>query len=274
MPANVDESLWERAKKIATKQGKSKNYALIMHIYQKMKGEKSDNQAEEVGKAMGQINVVEELEKLMKAANHDLVTNEALEKATEQPDMKDVAQKIENPDVVEKSLVRNNLHINLSAEDDILEMLDGGMVVGGQSAGLHEDGRHRLLGQRGERMTKGTVHQGEYDGSRGGDFREETARAQCLAAMVELDEAGNAGQGGLSEWFEDSWSDKNEASDLVNVPLGMGPKASGWEKAEDQKLTIIDDDDPYTKSQYRCQHGEHQSSSRLAYQGDGRENKR
>jgi hypothetical protein len=38
MPAGVDEAVWKRAKRAAAKQGKGDNYALIMHIYKKMKG--------------------------------------------------------------------------------------------------------------------------------------------------------------------------------------------------------------------------------------------
>ncbi len=43
MPTNLvktkeDEKLWERAKKLAKKQGKAKNYAYIVAIYKKLKG--------------------------------------------------------------------------------------------------------------------------------------------------------------------------------------------------------------------------------------------
>lgn len=48
MPANVvkserDEKLWNKAKKKAKEQGKGEDYAYIMGIYKKMKGDNSDN---------------------------------------------------------------------------------------------------------------------------------------------------------------------------------------------------------------------------------------
>jgi hypothetical protein len=177
-----------------------------------------------------------------------------------------------------KSLHKNNLHIDLSAEDAVLALLESGHTsIGGQHASLHINGRDRLLGMRGERMVKsggiagGTIYQGENDaqGSRGGDDRESVARAQVLDEMVELDEAGHRGNGGLAEWFRDAW-DPNDPSHTV--PVGAVPgqvttegvEADGWRKSE--VVEIIDDDVPYNRAIVRQHPQEHQSGIRDLYQ--------
>jgi hypothetical protein len=182
---------------------------------------------------------------------------------------------------------KNNLRINMTSEEAVLNHLEKGAVVDGQAAGLREDARHRLLGMRGERMTKsyggtagGTIYQGEHDahGSRGADFRETVARAQVHGDMVELDGAGNAGNGGLDEWFRDAWGKLDPEQAAASKPGAMRPKATGWQKGEspgDQPIGVIDDDDPYTRAVLKGgQVGEHQSALRMAYQGNGRENNR
>jgi len=186
----------------------------------------------------------------------------------------------------DRMLYKNNLSVNLDSEQAVLDHLERGAVVGGQSAGIREDRRHSLLGMREERMDKGidftggTIHQGEYDaqGSRGGDMRETVARAQCRAEMIELDDAGNAGNGGLDEWFRDAWSSLLPDQAAASNPGAMRPKATGWQKGQnpdDQPIGVINDDDPYTRAVLKGgQAGEHQSAIRMAYQGNGRDNKR
>lgn len=419
MPANIvqskrDETLWNRAKAQAKKQGQDKNYKLIMHIYQNMKKSVQDDseqyrraakyhskmadehrrtnpiggntmsrwrqesahedaqeahreaakvnreaiidpskreeaedardaanthpRAEEIGKAMS-INLMEEMDKLMKAACPDKVIGrtsegkdvyspkkDALEKkkkkaapaeeeeneegnhghhrdkalahlqaaqaharaassAKKMEEAKDhkeavsAAQQASEAAMGDKKvkksdrvIYKNNLAVNTSSEQRYLDLLEKGTIdIGGQADGIREDGRHRLLGMRGERLKKGgvaggTIHQGEHDaqGSRGGDMRETIARAQCLTQMVEMDPAGNRGQGGLSEWFEDAWDTEQTQ---VNVPLGM----AGYQKSEPLPVQIIDDGDPCTKAQMRAHPAEGHASIIMAYQGNGRD---
>jgi hypothetical protein len=171
---------------------------------------------------------------------------------------------------------KNNLHVNLDSEQQYLDLLEKGGEIGGQSAGLREDRRHSLLGQRGERLSKATIYQGEHDadGSRGADARETVARAQSYQSMMHMDPSGNDGAGGLPEWFKDSWNQlSEEAKSKVRQGMG-GPLGTGWKKGgPEDELIILDDDTPYTRAILKGgQHGEHQSSIRLAYQGKGREN--
>lgn len=172
---------------------------------------------------------------------------------------------------------KNNLLIDMGAEDTVVNALEkGGACIGRQAAGIQEDGRNRLLGMRQERMEKATIYQGEWDahGSRGGDLREPVARAQCSQEMVEMDPAGNRGQGGLNSWFADAWSQLSDEAKMQTRQGMRGPLATGWQKGmgSDESLTIIDDSNPYSKAVYHGQPGEHQSAVRLAYQGNGREN--
>jgi hypothetical protein len=196
-----------------------------------------------------------------------------------------------NVDVIDKSermvqagpgeLRKNNLTIDLGAEDELLDMLEKGQTaIGGQHASLRINERARLLGMRGERMAKsggvagGTIYQGEHDamGSRGGDDRESVARAQVLEEMVELDEAGNKGQGGLAQWFADAWNPDDPSH---TVPVGAvpgrvttdGTEANGWRKSE--QVEIIDDDLPYNRALVRAHPAEHHSSIRETYQRRG-----
>jgi hypothetical protein len=114
------------------------------------------------------------------------------------------------------------------------------------------------------------VYQGEHAamGSRGGDLREAVARTQEYGDTVELDGAGNRGQGGLDDWFKDAYSPLDTEQ---RVPLGMGPSATGWQKSEPTGLLVIEDSTPYHKAVFQGHPAEHQSAVRLAYQGNNRE---
>jgi hypothetical protein len=167
---------------------------------------------------------------------------------------------------MQKSLFKNNIRVDLSAENTILEGLENGTYeIGGQSAGLKEDGRNRLLGMREERLNKGgiaggTIYQGEHSGPRGCDDRESVARAQCYADMIEIDGAGNQGQGGLGSWFRDAWGGQLK----VNVPVG----ATKVIKAAAPGVHIIDDvDDPYQKALATARPTESQAGIITAYKG-------
>lgn len=179
------------------------------------------------------------------------------------------------PQNIAKSIQRNNLHIDLSAEDSVLALLEqDGSAVGAQGDAHAYDGRNRLLGMRGERLSKATIYQGEHDGPRGGDSREAIARAQVLAETVELDEAGNHGNGGLPEWYRDAWG-KLSSEEKALTRQGMaGPLATGWQKGlgANETVQIIDDDSPYQRAVMRDGHRpEHQSAMRQVFQGNGRE---
>lgn len=179
------------------------------------------------------------------------------------------------PQDIKKSFRKNNLHIDLSAEDQVLALLDQqGTAIGAQQCSHPYDGRHHLLGMRGERLDKATIYQGEYEGPRGGDMRESVARAQGMAEMIEIDDAGNMGNGGLDEWYRDAWG-RLSTEEKSQARQGMaGPLATGWQKGMggDESVTIIDDDNVYNRAIIKGgQHGEHQSAIRLAYQGEGRE---
>jgi len=51
MPKGVDEKKWSKAKKLAKKSGKGKNYAYIMGIYKKMKGGKFNEKFDQIMEA-------------------------------------------------------------------------------------------------------------------------------------------------------------------------------------------------------------------------------
>jgi len=159
------------------------------------------------------------------------------------------------------------------AEDAVLEHLEGGAVIGGQLAGLRHDGRSRLLGMRGERMTKGgvaggTVYQGEHNAPRGGDMRETVARAQSYAETVQLDPDETRGQGGLPEWWEDAWHENPE----VKVPVGL-EGSRGFAKGQTPAVNVIDDSDPVTKA-HRSDVNRVGLAVEMRYHGDGRETRR
>jgi len=176
----------------------------------------------------------------------------------------------------DRVISKNNLDVNLDSEQVYLDLLEKGGELGGQAAGIREDGRQRLAALRGERLEKATIYAGENDagGSRGGDLRETVARAQCRTEMIDLDTANNRGQGGLPAWFADSYNDLSpEAKILVRQGLG-GPLDTGWQKGrgEGAPLQVIDDSDLYTRAVMQGgQPGEHQSALRLFAQGQGRE---
>lgn len=162
---------------------------------------------------------------------------------------------------MEKSIMKNNLNINLTSEDEIIQGLeDGTFAIGGQSASLNEDGRSRLLGMRGERLVKSPIYQGEVDGQRGSDYRETVVRAQALSDHVYIDEAGNRGQGGLADWFKDAWTGQPN----VNVPVGAAHK--GWMKS-DKPVVIVDDSDTMQRN---LQRSSDQAGVMMAYKGEGR----
>lgn len=170
---------------------------------------------------------------------------------------------------------KNNLAINMTAEDQVLEQLEKG-GLGVQAAGMPDpDGLTRL-----QNLRKATIYQGEhgvdsrYGETRGADFRESVARGEKWGDMIELDDAGNHGQGGLPEWFQDAWSKLTPEEQMAaNAPLG-GPVGTGWKKGmgADESVTIVDDDNPYQKARITGGHpAEHQSSIRVLYQGNGRQ---
>ena len=156
-----------------------------------------------------------------------------------------------------KSIRKGDLRIDINSEDAALELLEKGMVIGGQAA---RGGRLQKGG-----ISGGTIYQGEHDamGSRGADHREEYARAQALSEMVTLDEDGTEGNGGLPEWFQDSYK---PSSDDVRVPLGMGALPDVV-KSDDYQ--VIDDSDPYTRAINRST-PDHSSSAALFFRGGER----
>ena len=156
-----------------------------------------------------------------------------------------------------KSIRKGDLRIDINSEDAALELLEKGMVIGGQAA---RGGRLQKGG-----ISGGTIYQGEHDamGSRGADHREEYARAQVLSEMVTLDEDGTEGNGGLPEWFQDSYK---PSSDDVRVPLGMGALPDVV-KSDDYQ--VIDDSDPYTRAINRST-PDHSSSAALFFRGGER----
>jgi hypothetical protein len=180
---------------------------------------------------------------------------------------------------VQKSIRKNNLHVQLSAEDAIVKGLDDGvLVLGGQHAGMREDGRHRLAALRGQRLQKATIIQAEVDahGSRGGDHREEVCRDNVLQSTATCDPAGNRGQGGLAQWFEDSW-DPNQPWD-VRAPVGAAPGSladpgQDWRKNA-PPTRIIDDDNPYLRAQRGTPPAEGQGALRMAYQTPTKDQRR
>lgn len=191
------------------------------------------------------------------------------------------------------AIKKGAMHVDLTAEDDVLRFLDGGGQVGG-SFDVQPDPRgvQRLAALRGGVMVKaekperytptdgdtpgggvagGTVYQGEWSGPRGGDAREQTMRLKEQLMTVEDDPAGNRGQGGLDPWFQDAYGDAQGIETDVNVPVGP---ASMVRKAEEPPIQIIDDDDPYTKALYRADPRDGAAGLRMAYQGEGRDRNR
>ncbi len=170
---------------------------------------------------------------------------------------------------------KNNLAINLSSEDAVLKHIEDGGVIGGQHAGLHIDGRSRLMGMRGERLQKGTIFEGErsQQDSRAGDEREVTTRTAEFQHIVEADPAGNTGQGGLDNWFADSYSPHDPN---VSVPVGKGPKATGWQKGGNQNdsVNIVEIDNPMKREGYAGHPQEANSGVRMLQQGGGRDFRR
>lgn len=194
--------------------------------------------------------------KVDQAKEHNEVVGEA-RRATE------VTAKMP-PKEVRKSMSKNNLNIDLSAEDYILKGLEeGSFNPEGQAAGIREDGRHRLHGM--QRMEKGVIYPGELMGvPRGGDNRESAMRAVEDAEGEYLDFAGNRGQGGLAEWFMDAWGGQPN----VNVPAGLSSR--GWQKSE-PPTTILDDSTPMNRQMHRS---DDQISVMMAHQGEDRGLKR
>jgi hypothetical protein len=175
-----------------------------------------------------------------------------------------------------KSFRKNNLHITTGTDDELVELLEKGGVIGTQAAGIREDARQRLRGLRRPRrredvLRKGVVFEGELDahGSRGGDMRETVARAQVEQDVVVMDD-NNAGNGGMADWFSKRWEKlTNEQVSKARAPVGgVGRVASGMDEA----VSVVDDSTPYGRIVAAGGHpAEHQSSARLLYQGKGRE---
>jgi hypothetical protein len=113
----------------------------------------------------------------------------------------------------------------------------------------------------------GTIHQGEYDrqGSREGDYREEYMRAVSLQETVQLDHDKTQGNGGLPEWFRDSWN--QNSADPVNVPLNMPAQRTGILKAVDSPMVIIDDSTARGRALFGGRPGERNGAS-IAFDGD------
>lgn len=168
--------------------------------------------------------------------------------------------------------IKNNLQMNLSAEDEVLSLLNGGSPIGRQAAAFALDGRPGLLGMRGERLQKsGTMYQGEHEafGSRGGDMREAVARAQELEEMVQLDDPERTqGEGGLKEWFTDAYDPTS--GDQV-IPLDMGP---AFLAKSNDTITVLDDSDPVVRAGLMNHQADNQAGIRMAYQGRARDNLR
>ena len=165
------------------------------------------------------------------------------------------------PQMVRKGM----MGIDLSAEDELLKALEDGMELGGQAAGLYDQaGRSRLNTLRKGGVAGGTIYQGEHIAPRGSDDRESFMRTRELAGVQHDDPAGNRGNGGLEEWFADSYGGEPE----VRVPLGM----SLVSKSEPQTRIVDDHGAGGIPRNVHPQDG--QSGHRLLNQGGGRENKR
>ena len=173
-------------------------------------------------------------------------------------------------------LAKGNMEIRIDGgdEDEMLKALEEGRtVIGAGADSIRQDGRHLLLGKRGTRLSKsgagGTIFQGEHDaqGSRGGDLREQVARAEEFVNMREDDPAGTAGNGGLESWFRDAWSPLDPTQ---RVPANMGgPKTNGWQKSDPESVRILDDSTPYGRASVQRPQ-EHASAVRQLAQGGNR----
>jgi hypothetical protein len=177
----------------------------------------------------------------------------------------------------QRVISKGGVDVHMGTDDEIVKYLEGAEIGTVSSALVDTGGRARLAGLRGERFEKasaetdpgdvagGPVYQGEWDGPRGGDMRETIARAKVQLETVEDDPAGNHGQGGLAEWFRDSYGGQAE----VNAPVGMGKIVR-----KSEEFTVVDDDDPYHKALRQADTRDGSAGMRMAYQGDGRENRK
>jgi hypothetical protein len=107
-------------------------------------------------------------------------------------------------------------------EDEILKSLDT-YGIGVQPAAMPDEyGRYRLARMRGERLEKSVPP-------------EEASRMQVLAETVELDPAGNDGNGGLPEWFAQNADNPN-----TTAPVGWGGR-NMIKSHEDDPIVPVED---------------------------------
>jgi hypothetical protein len=167
----------------------------------------------------------------------------------------------------QQALMKGMLHINRSHEDALLKAFGEGMEIGADASVLPDPwGPQRLGAYHKDALVKGTIYEGECDRPRGGDMREMVSRIKEQMQTVEDDPAGNEGNGGLHQWFRESYGGPEVHQ--INVPVGF----TRIDRNEGEPhIRVIDDDDPYHKALYRTDPRDDSSNMRLAYQGEGRE---
>jgi len=255
---------------------------------QPQKGQTDDQEQEEAGPGDTEYHKDRALAHLAAAQAH-ANAHASAKKIDETADHKDKVKQAEEASA--GAIKKGGMTVDLGAEDEVIRFLEGGGQVGGDFSALPDPrGVQRMAALRGGIMEKaekapqgqddpgagvagGPIFQGEWDGPRGGDNRESAMRLREQMLTIEDDPAGNRGAGGLDEWFKDAFGNAQGIAQDVNVPVGPMSMVR-MAKGEDAPLTIIDDDDPYTKALYRADPRDGGAGLRMAYQGNGRDNRR